>query len=285
MAQKKKDKPKHREFRFPILALIVLLVIAGTALVLVLSQPKPVVSSIPLNLEPQMTYEVVNAYPHDSAAFTQGLIYMDGVLYESTGLYGQSSVREVDLETGAVLQLASPPGEVFGEGLTDWDETLVQLTWQDGVGFVYNRADFTTLDTFNYATEGWGLTQDGEQLIMSDGSATLYFLDPETFEVRSTLEVSDQGKPVIMLNELEYIRGEIFANIWRTDRIARIDSETGNVTGWIDLSGLLPDEEKTANTNVLNGIAYDPASDRLFVTGKLWPKLYEIRLVPLTDGD
>jgi glutamine cyclotransferase len=232
-----------------------------------------------------MTYEVVKVFPHDPASFTQGLIFLDGMLYESSGLYGESSLRRVDLETGEVQQITLLPDEVFGEGLTNWDETLVQLTWREGIGYIYNREDFFLLTQFNYQTEGWGLTRDGENLIMSDGSATLFFLDPETYAVLSTIEVLDEGAPVTMLNELEYVRGEIFANIWQTDTIVRIDPQTGAVKGWIDLSGLLPEEERTPATNVLNGIAYDPATDRLFVTGKLWPKLYEIRLVSIGAGD
>ena len=280
-----KIKIKSRIFYLLTILLAIALVISGVVLVLVLSQPDRVVSSIPLTLETQMTYEVLNAFPHDPDSFTQGLIFLDGVLYESSGLYGESSLRMVDLATGEVQRLASLPDEVFGEGLTDWDDTLVQLTWREGTGFVYSRDDFTQLAQFSYETEGWGLTQDGEQLIMSDGSSTLFFLDPETHTVLSTVQVSDEGAPVTMLNELEYIRGEIFANIWQTDTIVRIDPETGAVKGWIDLSGLLPEEERTYTTNVLNGIAYDPETDRLFVTGKRWSKLYEIRLVPISSDN
>ena len=283
MAQK--HTPKSRLFLIISISLVVLLVTLGIVLVLTLSQPGRTVSSIPLVLDPQMTYEVVKVFPHDPASFTQGLIFLDGMLYESSGLYGESSLRRVDLETGEVQRITLLPDEVFGEGLTIWDETLVQLTWREGIGYVYNREDFSLLTQFNYQTEGWGLTQDGESLIMSDGSATLFFLDPETYAVLSTIEVLDEGAPVTMLNELEYVRGEIFANIWQTDTIVRIDPQTGAVKGWIDLSGLLPEEERTPATNVLNGIAYDPATDRLFVTGKLWPKLYEIRLVSIGAGD
>lgn len=278
-------KPKPKSRIFLIISIALVMVILGVVLVLALSQPERVVSSIPLVLEPQMTYQVVNAFPHDPDSFTQGLIFLDGVLYESSGLYGESSLRMVTLETGEVQRQTLLPDEVFGEGLTDWDQTLVQLTWREGIGYVYNREDFSPLTQFNYETEGWGLTQDGENLIMSDGSATLFFLDPETYAILSTVEVLDEDAPVTMLNELEYIRGEIFANIWQTDSIIRIDPATGEVKGWIDLSGLLPEEERTPATNVLNGIAYDPETDRLFVTGKLWPKLYEIRLVPIGAGD
>jgi glutamine cyclotransferase len=283
MAQK--HTPKSRLFLIISISLVVLLVTLGIVLVLTLSQPGRTVSSIPLVLDPQMTYEVVKVFPHDPVSFTQGLIFLDGMLYESSGLYGESSLRKVDLETGEVQRITLLPDEVFGEGLTNWDETLVQLTWREGVGYVYNREDFSLLTQFNYQTEGWGLTQDGESLIMSDGSATLFFLDPETYAVLSTVQVLDEAAPVTMLNELEYVRGEIFANIWQTDTIVRIDPQTGAVKGWIDLSGLLPEEERTPATNVLNGIAYDPATDRLFVTGKLWPKLYEIRLVSIGAGD
>lgn len=239
--------------------------------------------AVPVEMPRALTYEVVQAYPHDPQAFTQGLIYENGILYESTGLYGRSSLRQVDLETGEVLQQADLPEAYFAEGLTDWDDTLVQLTWREQVGFVYNQDDFTQIGTFDYPTEGWGLTQDGDRLIMSDGSSTLFFLDPETYAVTETVSVTDQGQEIVNINELEWVRGEIFANIWQTDDIIRIDPETGEVLGWIDLSGLLPEEERRVDTNVLNGIAYDPQDNRLFVTGKLWPKLYEIRLVPLGE--
>ena len=235
MAQKL--KPKSRTILFLSLALVVVLGIAAVFLVQSLSPSGRVVSSIPLVLEPQMTYEVVNAFPHDPDSFTQGLIFLDGVLYESSGLYGESSLRMVELETGEVQRSVPLPNEVFGEGLTDWDDTLVQLTWREGVGYVYDREDFSLLTQFGYVTEGWGLTQDGENLIMSDGSATLFFLDPDTFSVISTIEVLDGESPITRLNELEYIQGEIFANIWQTDAIIRIDPDTGAVKGWIDLSG------------------------------------------------
>ena len=241
-------------------------------------------ASIPKKMAAEMAYEVVQSFPHDSLAFTQGLIFEDGILYESTGLYGRSSLRQVDLSTGEVLRQVDLPEAYFAEGLTDWDGSLVQLTWREHQGFVYNKEDFTQTGTFDYLTEGWGLTQDGERLIMSDGTSTLSFLDPETFEVIGTVTVTDQGQEIININELEYVWGEIFANIWQTDDIIRIDPETGEVLGWIGLSGLLPEEERTAETNVLNGIAFDPDANRLFVTGKLWPKVYEIRLVPV-DGE
>ena len=241
-------------------------------------------ASIPKKMAAEMTYEVVQSFPHDSLAFTQGLIYEDGILYESTGLYGRSSLRQVDLSTGEVLRQVDLPEAYFAEGLTDWEGSLVQLTWQEHQGFVYNNEDFTQTGEFEYLTEGWGLTQDGERLIMSDGTSTLSFLDPETFEVIGTVTVTDQGQEIININELEYVWGEIFANIWHSDDIVRIDPQTGEVLGWIDLSGLLTMEERLAGTDVLNGIAFDPEANRLFVTGKLWPKVYEIRLVPV-DGE
>jgi glutamine cyclotransferase len=267
------------------LIVIILPVVAALsmALVLRLSQPREVHSSLPASMADLMTYEVVQAYPHDPAAFTQGLIYLDGFLYESTGLYGQSSLRKVDLETGEVLQQVDIPEKYFAEGLTEWDDTLVQLTWQEHTGFVYGLADFQRQREFDYGTEGWGLTHDDGQLIMSDGTPTIFFLDPETFEVQNTVNVTDQGQGIEAINELEWVQGEIFANIWQTDDIIRIDPTTGDVLGWVDLRGLLPEEERTQQTNVLNGIAYDAVADRLFVTGKLWPKLYEIKLVPIEE--
>jgi len=226
------------------------------------------------------TYKVVHAYPHDPRAFTQGLVYIDGHLYESTGLNGRSSLRMVDLTTGQVQQKVDLPEKYFGEGLAPWGSTLIQLTWQSHVAFVYDRFSFRQLQTISYPWEGWGLTEDGKSLIFSDGSATLRFLDPENFHERREITVKDHGKPVDKLNELEYIHGEIYANIWYSDRIARISPATGAVLGWIDLSGLLPAAEHTDPDAVLNGIAYDAAHDRLFVTGKLWPKLFEIKIAP-----
>jgi glutamine cyclotransferase len=228
-------------------------------------------------------YRVVNAYPHDPQAFTQGLIFLDGHLYESTGLNGRSSLRMVDLATGRVEQRADLPQQDFGEGLAPLPSstsTLVQLTWQNHVAFVYDRFSFRQLRTIPCPWEGWGLTEDGKSIILSDGSSTLRFLDPETFHELREITVKDQGQPVDKLNELEYIHGEIYANIWYQDKIARISPATGKVLGWIDLAGLLSPAEHTNPDAVLNGIAYDAAHDRLFVTGKLWPKLFEIKVVP-----
>jgi glutamine cyclotransferase len=229
---------------------------------------------------PVFTYEIVNSFPHDREAFTQGLVYVDGVLYEGTGLRGRSTLRRVELETGNVLQQLALPASLFGEGVTLLDDKIYQLTWKAQVGFVYDKDNFGLLRVFQYPTEGWGITNDGERLIMSDGTSTLHFLDPETLEEIGQIEVSNNRDPVTLLNELEYIRGEVYANIWKTDRIARIDPQTGRVTGWINLAGLLSEEDLGQPVDVLNGIAYDVENDRLFVTGKLWPKIFEIRLLP-----
>jgi glutamine cyclotransferase len=231
---------------------------------------------------PVDTYRTVHTYPHDPQAYTQGLVYVDGHLYESTGLNGRSSLRMDDLETGRVLQTAPLPAKHFGEGLAAWGSTLVQLTWQAHIGFVYDRFSFRLLRTFHYEGEGWGLTEDGRDLILSDGTPTLRFLDPQTFREVRHIVVKDDGTPVDQLNELEYVRGEIYANVWHTDRIVRISPATGRVLGWIDLSGLLPANQRSDPEAVLNGIAYDAGHDRLFVTGKLWPKLFEIKVVPET---
>lgn len=225
-------------------------------------------------------YEVVHVYPHDAKAFTQGLIYIDGHLYESTGLNGKSSLRMVELTTGRVLQEHAVPTEYFGEGLTDWGSNLIQLTWKAHKGFVYDQFSFSLVRTFAYEGEGWGITHDATQLIMSDGTAYLRFLDPKTFHETRRVKVTDKnGRGVESLNELEFIHGEIWANIWQEDRIARISARTGKVLGWINLSGIINKEELQGAGAVLNGIAYDAAEDRIFVTGKLWPKLFEIRVV------
>lgn len=226
------------------------------------------------------TYRIVHTYPHDRQAYTQGLLFKDGHLYESTGLNGRSSLRMDDLETGRVLQSAAVRSQYFAEGLAAWRNTLVQLTWQSHVAFVYDRFSFRLLRTMHYDGEGWGLTDDGKSLIESDGSATLRFFDPKTFHELRRIVVKDHGEPVTQLNELEYVRGQIYANVWHTDRIARISPATGQILGWIDLTGLLPPGSVTDPEAVLNGIAYDAAHDRLFVTGKLWPKLFEIKVVP-----
>ena len=226
---------------------------------------------------PVSGYQVVRVYPHDREAFTQGLVFADGVLYEGTGLNGQSGIRKVKLENGAVLQVQRLEERYFGEGIAVVGTTVVQLTWQAGIGFVYDRGTFQRTRTFNYKGEGWGLAYDGTRLIMSDGTPALRFLDPKTFKETGRLIVKDGGRPVEDLNELEVVKGEIFANVWQSDRIARIDPATGVVRGWIDLRGIL-DAKDAVGVDVLNGIAYDAAGDRLFVTGKLWPKLFEIKV-------
>jgi len=228
---------------------------------------------------PTYTYDVVHVYPHDSAAFTQGLFYLNGFLYESTGLEGHSSVRKVKLETGQVLQKADISPELFGEGITWWDNRLLSLTWKNHFGFVFNLGTFAVQQRYSYEGEGWGLTRNDKEIILSDGTADLRFLDPQSLLETHRVHVTANGKPIDQLNELEWVKGEVFANIWQTDKIARINPHTGKVVGWIDLTGLLPGADRIPRyTDVLNGIAYDAATDRLFVTGKLWPKLFEIRL-------
>ena len=226
-------------------------------------------------------YRVVSEYPHDRRAFTQGLVYLDGVLYEGTGLNGQSTLRRVDLETGEVLQAVGLSEEYFGEGIAVLGDRIYQLTWKNGVCVVFDRETFELQEAFTYETGGWGLTTDGERLIMSDGTNRLFVRDPETFAELDTIDVYDGVRAIWNLNELEVVDGEIWANVWQTDLIARIDPATGQVTGWIDLTGLLSEKERERHpVDVLNGIAYDPETDRLFVTGKLWPKLFEIEVVP-----
>ena len=230
---------------------------------------------------PADSYQVVHVYPHDPKAFTQGLLYVDGHLFESTGLNGRSSIRMVDLFTGRVLQKYDLPAEYFGEGLTDWGSTLVQLTWKAQKAFVYDRFSFSLLRTFQYQGEGWGLTHDETSLIMSDGSSYLRFLDPKSFRETRRIHVTDNaGHGIENLNELECVRGEIYANIWQSDIIVRISPRTGKVLGWLDLSGIIDKRSLESSDAVLNGIAYDAKSDRLFITGKLWPKLFEIRVQP-----
>jgi len=227
---------------------------------------------------PIYTYDVVNVWPHDRAAFTEGLVFSDGVLWESTGLNGQSTLRKVDLKTGKVLKQVAVPPQYFAEGLTALNGRLFQLTWQNQKGFVYDLESFQLQRDFTYQGEGWGLTTDGHWLIMSDGTDQIRFLDPDTFEEKQRITVLANGQPVTRLNELEYIKGEIYANVWTTPYVVRINPATGKVVGVIDFTGLLAAQDRDQNTDVLNGIAYDPKGDRLFVTGKRWPKLFEVRL-------
>jgi glutamine cyclotransferase len=226
------------------------------------------------------TYKVINTFAHDTKAFTQGLVFEDGFLYEGTGLYGKSELRKVELETGNVLQQHKLADEFFGEGITIFGDRIIQLTLESKIGFVYNKETFELLHEFSYPTEGWGLTNDGRHLIMSDGTPMLYFLDTETFAQSHKIMVLDQDSPVWGLNELEYIDGQIYANVWPTERIVKIEPETGRVIGWIDVEGILAPQDYSEPVDVLNGIAYDPANRRLFVTGKFYPKLYEIKLIP-----
>ncbi|MCZ6639795.1 MAG: glutaminyl-peptide cyclotransferase [Candidatus Dadabacteria bacterium] len=229
---------------------------------------------------PVFGYKIVNTYPHDTNSFTQGLIFDKGVLYESTGLNGHSAVKIVDLKTGKTLKSHELPDNYFGEGIAIIENKIIQLTWRSKTGFVYDKKTLKLIKKFSYQTQGWGITYDGKYLIISDGSAVLYFMDPNTFKVVGTLEVYGDNGKVSKLNELEYINGEIYANIWGIEKIARINSKTGRVTAWIDLSGLLSDQDKKNRVDVLNGIAFNSDKGSLFVTGKLWPKLFEIELVP-----
>jgi len=230
---------------------------------------------------PVWGYEVVKTYPHDPEAFTEGLFYQGGALYESTGLEGRSSIREVQLATGKVLRQRPIDPKYFGEGIVAWKGKLVELTWQSQIGFTYDLSTFKPRSSFTYKGEGWALTQDGRRLIMSDGTPQLRFLNPDTLAETGRVTVTADGKPVININEVEYVKGEVLANIWQTALIVKIDPKSGKITGLIDLSPLVAAEAaKGQPIDVLNGIAYDAAHDRLFITGKLWPDLYEIKLTP-----
>jgi glutamine cyclotransferase len=222
-------------------------------------------------------YKIINTYPHDQDAYTQGLVFDNGFLYEGTGLYGKSTLRKVDLNTGKINKIRKLPAEIFGEGITIHNDKIIQLTWKSNIGYVYDKETFELLEVFNYSTDGWGITHNGTNLIISNGSSILHALDPGTFEKIGEIKVFDNNGPVSEINELEYVRGEIYANIWKTDRIARIDPKSGQVLGWIELEGLTSDIPSDSDA-VLNGIAYDEKQDRLFVTGKLYPKIFEIEL-------
>ena len=228
------------------------------------------------------SYEIVHIYPHDPGAFTQGLIFVDGKLYEGTGQQGRSSLRQVDLESGRVVKKVDLPEPYFGEGITFLNGKIYQLTWEHQIGFIYDAETLEKTGQFQYTGEGWGLTNDGRSLIISDGSNRLRFLDPDSFRVTKTIAVTDGRTPIKELNELEYVNGEIYANIWHDQRIVTIDPQSGRVTGWIDLSGLLQSGAVEDGEAVLNGIAFDPTDNRLFVTGKLWPHLFEIKLKRLS---
>jgi glutamine cyclotransferase len=262
------------EMRAPLLALLLAACQAAP------SQPQATTASTLGQTPTVQGYQVVATYPHDPQAFTQGLFFLDGQLYESTGQIGRSTIRRVNVETGEVLQRTSIPERLFGEGIVNWGDQIISITWQDGIGFRWDRATFRQLGSFRYQGEGWGLTQNGREIIMSDGTSELRFLDPQTLQERRRLRVTAMGQPVAQLNELEWVNGEILANVWMTPRIARIDPATGNVKGWIDLTQLVRETTAGDVDAVLNGIAYDQARDRLFVTGKNWPRLYEIDLGP-----
>lgn len=227
---------------------------------------------------PKFGYQVVNIWPHDPNAFTQGLLFLDGKMVESTGQEGRSSLRNVELQTGRILKKIDVPYPYFAEGITVFNNKIYQLTWQDQLGFIYDAQSFEKTGQFYYNGEGWGLTTDGRSLILSDGSNRIRFLDPDSFKVTKTIAVMDGKTPVDQLNELEFVNGEIYANIWHDDRIATINPENGRVTAWIDLAGLLQPGDVQDPEAVLNGIAYDQSSGRLFVTGKLWPRLFEIKI-------
>jgi glutamine cyclotransferase len=233
---------------------------------------------------PIFGYEIINVYPHSSLAFTQGLVYDDGLLYEGTGLYGRSTLCRVELQTGRILDQKHLDRSLFGEGIALWKDRIIQLTWQSGLGLVYGKENMTKIRNFSYQTEGWGITSDNKSLIMSDGTDVLHILDPENFAEKGRILVTANGKPLQGLNELEYIKGQIYANVWPTNWIAIISPESGMVMGKINLQGILQESDlQGGKVDVLNGIAYDALGDRLFVTGKLWPKLFEIKLVPKGD--
>jgi len=258
-----------------LIVLLILVIFASSIILFVVLTGKPANSG-----SVHYTYSVVNTYPHDENAFTEGLGYDNGSLYESTGYYGSSTLRRVNLETGEVIQLYTLPSNYFGEGIAIFDGKIVQLTWREQKGFVYDEASFELIQEFNYSSEeGWGITYDGNKLIVSNGSSILTFLDPENFEKIGQIEVHDTA-PVSNINELESIEGKLYANIWMERKIAIIDPQTGQVEGWIDLSGIQDIPNQDAN-NVLNGIAYDAEEDRLFVTGKGWPHLFEIKVIPI----
>jgi glutamine cyclotransferase len=258
--------------------LIVALLVLDASILVLLNNNKPTANSAATHY----TYTIVNTYPHDTNAFTEGLVYSDGFLYESTGLNGESSLRRVNLTAGNILQEITLPSQYFGEGITIVNNTIIQLTWQSQIGFVYDKTTFALLQNFTYPTEGWGLTFDGKHLIMSDGTDNLYFLDPTTFQRTGQTQVHDGNTSIANINELEYINGDIYANIWLTNKIAIINPNTGQIKAWIDLTGL-PAENNSNPNAVLNGIAYDQQNNRLFVTGKDWPNLYQIKLIPQTN--
>ena len=260
--------------------LLVLLALFGTFFICSCSG---LVKSVPIDRgssKDHYGYRVINAYPHDTLSFTQGLVFTDGFLYEGTGLYGNSRLRKIELTTGEILMELRLEDKFFGEGITIFNDKIFQLTWRSNTGFIYDKNSFALLGGFNYPFEGWGITHDEKFLILSDGSAKLHFLNPETFvQVKEFTVYTDKNIPLIRLNELEYIDGRIYANIWQEDKIAIINPDTGWVSGMLDLTGIFDRDKSSDHGNVLNGIAYDKKRGRLFITGKLWPKLFEIELV------
>jgi glutaminyl-peptide cyclotransferase len=286
-----KSGTKRRSSRIAIV--IVLLVAVGVTLVILSSmrsdptgqsssatgdKSSPSPDRAPDRRALQISYEVVNSYPHDPTSFTQGLVWADGGFYESTGQYGESKLRRLEFPTGKVLKQNRLDPELFGEGLALVDTRLIQLTWQSHRGFVYDKDSFKLLQEFKYDTEGWGLTFDGTNLILSDGSSDLFFLDPQTFKPIRKLGITMNGQPVTELNELEYIDGEIWSNVWQTDLILRINPATGQVASFLNLKGILAPSDRKGSENVLNGIAYDREQKRIFITGKLWPRIFEIKI-------
>lgn len=258
---------RHRPARTTAVALLICCAIGLTAYAQLKRSPKA----------ENLIFEVVGNYPHDPSAFTQGLVFIQGHLYEGTGKKGESSLRRVDLTTGNVEKIARLDGHYFGEGIAVLDHRIYQLTWQNRIAVVYNEESFDVEKTFHYSGEGWGLTTDGKHLIMSDGTATLRFLDPKTFEVVKRITAKSSRGKVDRLNELEYVKDEIWANIWYEDKIVRISPQTGEVLGWIDFGNLYPRSQRLTSEDVMNGIAYDAEKDRLFITGKNWPRLFEIK--------
>jgi len=237
--------------------------------------------SIPEKPPAKIPYKITSTYPHSPGSFTQGLVFEDGFLYEGTGQYGSSSLRKIKLETGDILKEVKLPRDIFGEGITIYEDRIIQLTWFSQIGFVYDKNSFRHLDTFRYPVqiEGWGITTDGKHLIIGDGSNRLYFLDPESFEVKSRLDVHDNLGPVQKINELEYVEGAIYANVWQSHKIIKINMDSGNVIGVIDLGKIVPKQFRGHSDYVLNGIAYDSEKKRFFVTGKMWPFVFELELL------
>jgi glutamine cyclotransferase len=265
--------------RFSLLAILTIVLLAAVAFTAQGSSDLVQEETIPV-----FGYKIFNVYPHSAQAFTQGLVYDDGLLYEGTGLYGRSTLSRVELSTGRILDQKNLDSSLFGEGIALWKDRIIQLTWQSGLGLVYGKENMTKIGNFSYQTEGWGITTDNKSLIMSDGTDVLHILDPESFKELGRILVTANGKPLQGLNELEYIKGLIYANVWPTNWIAIISPESGEVKAKINLQGILQESDhQGSKVDVLNGIAYDASGDRLFVTGKLWPKLFEIKLVPKGD--